>query len=73
MLRLKVAREIYADRARGDYGRLLSRELPGAVVHDPSLAAERVTRMIAERSIITLSGKRIDEGKLGSWSRPSPE
>lgn len=56
---LKVAREIYADRAYDDHGRLLSRGLPDAVVHDPNLAAERVTQMLGERSIITLSGKRI--------------
>lgn len=56
---LRIAREIYADRAYDESGRLVSRSLPGAIIHDPSLAAERVAQMIVEQSIVTVSGKRI--------------
>jgi len=58
-LRLRVAREIYADRAYADNGNLASRKLEGAVIHDPDLAASRVVQMIEDQAITTLSGRRI--------------
>ena len=42
-LGLRMAREIYADRAYDDTGNLVSRKLPGAVLHDPEEAAARVS------------------------------
>lgn len=56
---LKVIREIYVDRAYAENGNLLSRSLPGAVIHDPQLAAERILRMIDESAILTASGRRL--------------
>jgi 5-oxoprolinase (ATP-hydrolysing) subunit A len=56
---LRVAREIYADRAYADNGNLASRKLDGAVIHDPDLAASRVVRMIEDQAITTMSGRRI--------------
>jgi 5-oxoprolinase (ATP-hydrolysing) subunit A len=58
-LGLQMAREIYADRAYDDTGNLVSRKLPGAVLHDPGEAAERVQAMVREGAIISNSGKRI--------------
>jgi len=58
-LGLRVAREIYADRAYDDTGNLVSRKLPGAVLHDPEEAAARVQAMVREGAIISNSGKRI--------------
>lgn len=58
-LNLPMAREIYADRAYDDTGNLVSRKLPGAVLHDPEEAAERVLAMVSESAIISQSGKRI--------------
>jgi UPF0271 protein len=54
-----MAREIYADRAYDDTGNLVSRKLPGAVLHDPEEAAARVQAMVREGAIISTSGKRI--------------
>ena len=54
-----MAREIYADRAYDDTGNLVSRKLPGAVLHDPEEAAARVQAMVREGAIISNSGKRI--------------
>jgi UPF0271 protein len=54
-----MAREIYADRAYDDTGNLVSRKLPGAVLHDPEEAAARVQAMVSEGAIISASGKRI--------------
>jgi UPF0271 protein len=42
---LKLAREIYADRAYEDDGTLVSRKKPGAVLHDPETVANRVLAM----------------------------
>ncbi|TXN00433.1 5-oxoprolinase subunit PxpA [Methylobacterium sp. WL64] len=58
-LGLPLAREIYADRAYAETGNLVSRTHPGAVLHDPAEAAERVVRMIEDRAITCLSGRRI--------------
>lgn len=56
---LRVAREIYADRTYDDSGNLTSRKQPGAVLHDATAAAERVLRMVEDRAITTVTGKRI--------------
>ena len=56
---LRVAREIFADRTYEDDGTLTSRKKPGAVLHDPEAASERVLRMVQERAVVTTSGKRI--------------
>lgn len=56
---LAVAREIFADRMYDDSGRLRPRKLPGAVIHDPGLAAERVVRMLEDGAVLCASGKRI--------------
>lgn len=56
---LRVAREVFADRAYDDRGMLVSRKLPGAVIHDAALAATNVLRMIQERVVISVTGKRV--------------
>ncbi|WP_413735980.1 LamB/YcsF family protein [Sodalis sp. RH21] len=56
---LRLVREIYADRAYADNGNLVSRKLPGAVLHDPEQAATRIMRMLESQAIITLGGKRL--------------
>lgn len=54
---LTTRAEIFADRAYTEEGHLLSRKEPGAVIHDPQLAAERVVRMIRAQGVETVSGK----------------
>jgi UPF0271 protein len=58
-LGLRMAREIYADRAYAANGNLVSRKLPGAVIHDSEVAAARVLRMIEEQAITTVEGVRV--------------
>lgn len=53
------AAEIFADRAYNDDATLVDRALPGAVLHDPDLAAARVVEMVQEGAMIAQSGKRI--------------
>lgn len=54
-----MACEIFADRAYNDDATLVDRALPGAVIHDPEQAGQRVLDMIREKAIIAQSGKRI--------------
>ncbi|KGT87814.1 hypothetical protein NG99_22815 [Erwinia typographi] len=58
-LGLPLAREIYVDRAYADNGNLLSRKLPGAVLHDAEQASDRILTMLDAQAIITASGKKI--------------
>ena len=58
-LGLRMACEIYADRAYADSGNLLPRKQPGAVIHDADEAARRVVQMVEEGAVVTASGKRI--------------
>ncbi|MBV8153648.1 MAG: 5-oxoprolinase subunit PxpA [Candidatus Eremiobacteraeota bacterium] len=56
---LRLVYEIYADRAYADDGQLVSRKLPGAVIHDPDAVVRRVVDMVAENAVISTSGKRL--------------
>lgn len=56
---LPLAREVFADRAYDDRGMLVSRKLPGAVIHDPEAAARRVLAMLEEGAITAASGRKI--------------
>ncbi|MFJ2363467.1 LamB/YcsF family protein [Pseudomonas sp. NPDC087697] len=56
---LQVRSEIFADRAYTEEGHLVSRKLPGAVIHDPDEAAARVVRMVRAQGIETVSGRFI--------------
>lgn len=58
-LQLRIAREIYADRAYDDDGQLVSRKLPGAMLHDADEAARRVLAFLEDGAIRSISGKRI--------------
>ena len=55
-----AACEIFADRAYNDDATLVDRSLPGAVIHDPAQAGERIAQMVREGAIITKSGERIE-------------
>ncbi|MDQ0513101.1 LamB/YcsF family protein [Ancylobacter amanitiformis] len=56
---LRVAREIYADRAYAGNGNLASRKLPGAVLHDAEAAAARILDILDSGSVASLDGPRI--------------
>ncbi|MEO1193398.1 MAG: 5-oxoprolinase subunit PxpA [Pseudomonadota bacterium] len=57
---MPLARELYADRAYNPDGTLVSRGQPGAMIHDPDEAADRVLRMVEEKAIRALDGSKID-------------
>ncbi len=54
-----AACEIFADRAYNDDATLVDRRQPGAVIHDPAEAAERVVQMVQSGAILASSGHRI--------------
>jgi UPF0271 protein len=56
-LGLKLAREGFIDRMYNDNGNLVSRKMPGAVIGDPQVAAERAVRMALDGEIVAASGK----------------
>ncbi|MBI5584301.1 MAG: 5-oxoprolinase subunit PxpA [Deltaproteobacteria bacterium] len=56
---LKIAREVFPDRAYLEDGRLAPRSLPGAVVHDPEQVRRRVVKLIAEGALTSIDGKEV--------------
>ncbi|RDJ04012.1 LamB/YcsF family protein [Rhizobium grahamii] len=53
---LTVVSEAFADRAYNADGSLVSRRLPGSVIHDPGIIAERMLKMVRERRVTTIDG-----------------
>lgn len=58
-LNLKLAREVFADRAYDDNGMLLPRNQPGAVLHDAAEATPRIVEFVEQGAIESISGKKI--------------
>src|SRR6201997_1444281 len=56
---LPMVHEVFADRAYEDDGQLVSRRKPGAVLHDSKTIAERVTRMVQDGAVVSVTGKVI--------------
>jgi len=58
-LKMPLLREVFADRAYNDDGTLVSRGTPGAVIHDPVHATERVLKMIETHSVESINGNNV--------------
>jgi len=58
-LGLRVANESYVDRRYDDNGKMLSRELDNAVIKSPEEASEQVVRILEDRALTSVNGKRI--------------
>lgn len=54
---LRVAAEIFADRAYLADGALVPRARPGSVIHDPGHVVERAVRMARERTVESIDGR----------------
>lgn len=57
---LRVASEVFADRAYNEDGTLVDRAKAGAVITDEELAIKRVIRMIRENKVEAVNGVDID-------------
>jgi 5-oxoprolinase (ATP-hydrolysing) subunit A len=53
---LRVAAEVFADRAYEPDGSLASRRKPGSVIHDPAAVVARAVRMVTERNVVAVDG-----------------
>ena len=56
---LRVAAEVFADRAYEPDGQLASRRKPGSVIHDPDAVVARAVRMVKEKSVIAVNGSTV--------------
>jgi 5-oxoprolinase (ATP-hydrolysing) subunit A len=57
---LRVAFEFFADRAYNKDGSLVSRKLPGAVIHDHDVVAAKVLKLVKEGRVTTIDGSEIE-------------
>ena len=56
---LRVVAEAFADRAYNDDGSLVSRRLPGAVLHDADAIAERMLRLVQTGEVESITGRSV--------------
>ena len=56
---LRVAAEVFADRAYERDGSLVSRSRPGSVIHDRQAVVERAVRMVKQQDVVTIDGETI--------------
>ncbi|MCD6140872.1 MAG: LamB/YcsF family protein [Thermococcus sp.] len=57
---LKIAHEVFADRAYNPDGTLVSRRKPGAVIHNKEEIAERVISMVKDGGVKTINGEWVE-------------
>src|SRR2546421_4245868 len=53
---LRVAAEVFADRAYEPDGSLASRRKPGSVIHDPDAVVARAVRMVTDQTVVAIDG-----------------
>jgi len=58
-LGLRVASEAFVDRLYDDDGNLTSRRVPGAVITDPAVAADRTVAMVEQQVVFTRGGRTL--------------
>ena len=56
---LRVAAEVFADRAYESDGTLVPRTRPGSVVHDPNEVVSRTIRMVRDRAVVAIDGSLV--------------
>ena len=56
---LRVAAEVFADRAYEPDGSLASRRKAGSVIHDPEAVVARAVRMVKERTVVATDGSAV--------------
>ncbi len=57
---IRVAYEVFADREYNPDGTLVSRRVPGAVIHDPDRVVERAVSMVQDGRVKTREGSWLD-------------
>jgi UPF0271 protein len=57
---VRVAREVFADRAFDARGALVPRSVPGAVIHDASRVIDRSLRLVVEHRVTAITGEELE-------------
>jgi UPF0271 protein len=57
---IRIAFEFFGDRAYNPDGSLVSRKLPGAVIHDHQQVADKVLKMVKEGTVVCIEGTEIE-------------
>jgi UPF0271 protein len=57
---LRVASEVFADRAYNQDGSLVSREIEGALISDPKVAALRAVSIIKEKKVAAINDQTVE-------------
>lgn len=57
---IRIAYEFFADRAYNSDGSLVSRKLPGAVIHDHEVVAAKVLKLVTEARVTAIDGSDIE-------------
>ena len=57
---LRIAFEFFGDRAYNTDGSLVSRQEPGAVIHDNEIVAEKILKLVEEGKVVCKDGTEID-------------
>ncbi len=57
---IRIGFEFFGDRAYNADGSLVSREQPGAVIHDPQAVADQVLRLVQQGRVRCLDGTQIE-------------
>jgi len=61
---LRVACEVFADRAYNPDGSLASRKVPGAIIEDPKVVIERAIKMVKNGTVVAINGAVVGLGKV---------
>lgn len=57
---LRVASEVFADRAYNPDGSLVSRRLQGSMIENPKIVGERAVRMVEEKKVKAIDGSTVE-------------
>jgi UPF0271 protein len=61
---LRVACEVFADRAYNSDGSLVSRKQPNAIIQEPQKVMERAIKMVKEGTVLAVNGEVVDLGEV---------
>ena len=61
---LRVAYEVFSDRAYNRDGSLMSRAASGAVIEDPKTVTKRAVEMVKNKRVVAADGKVADLGEV---------
>ena len=61
---LRVAYEVFADRAYNPDGSLVSRKHPNAIIQEPQRVMERAIKMVKEGTVLAINGEVVNLGEV---------